>query len=213
MEFRKDARAGSHLFLAGAPHLRVFSRLLGRFQQHLLHRRANHRRWAAASGAGERAGGGDGGAVAEPPSVDQVLREHGCLQSHRQQLLGYRDRLAKTQGQLAETNKQLSQTSQKVMDTNKRINELDQYELVKLVTVPLISTAQGSRMQQRTLDELASKAPGAKNYLVEVKGYADPTGDFDKNLKLGQDRSEAVVQYLTVKGQIPLRRIMVPMGY
>src|SRR5215468_3121975 len=48
---------------------------------------------------------------------------------------------------------------------------------------------------------------------LPVQGYADPTGDFDKNLKLSQDRAEAVVQYLTVKHRIPLRRIMVPMGY
>ena len=48
---------------------------------------------------------------------------------------------------------------------------------------------------------------------MEIQGYADPTGDFDKNLRLSQDRAEAVVQYLTVKHHIPLRRIMVPMGY
>jgi OmpA-OmpF porin, OOP family len=100
------------------------------------------------------------------------------------------------------------------VDTNKRINELDQYELVKVVTVPLdLNSAKLTDAAKAALDELASKAPGAKNYLVEVHGYADPTGDFDKNPKLSQDRSEAVVQYLTVKHQIPLRRIMVPMGY
>jgi outer membrane protein OmpA-like peptidoglycan-associated protein len=48
---------------------------------------------------------------------------------------------------------------------------------------------------------------------VEIQGYADPTGDFDKNLKLSKDRADAVIQYLTVKHHIPLRRIMVPMGY
>src|SRR5437773_777306 len=57
------------------------------------------------------------------------------------------------------------------------------------------------------------KAPSAKNYLVEIQGYADPTGEFEKNLKLSRDRADAVVQYLTVKHHIPLRRIMVPMGY
>ena len=139
----------------------------------------------------------------------------------RQQAAETSKELSKTQGQLAETNKQLSetnkqlsQTSQEVVDTNKRINELDQYELVKVVTVPFdLNSAKLTDAAKAALDELASKAPGAKNYLVEVQGYADPTGDFDKNLKLSQDRSEAVVQYLTVKHQIPLRRIMVPMGY
>ena len=139
----------------------------------------------------------------------------------RQQAAETSKELSKTQGQLsetnkqlAETNKQLAQTSQEVVDTNKRINELDQYELVKVVTVPFdLNSAKLTDAAKAALDELASKAPGAKNYLVEVQGYADPTGDFDKNLKLSQDRSEAVVQYLTVKHHIPLRRIMVPMGY
>ena len=100
------------------------------------------------------------------------------------------------------------------MDTNKRINELDQYELVKVVTLPFdLNSAKLTDAAKAQLDELASKAPGAKNYLVEVQGFTDPTGDFNKNLKLSQDRADAVVQYLTVKHQIPLRRIMVPMGY
>ncbi len=122
--------------------------------------------------------------------------------------------VGETNKQLSETNKQLAETSQEVVDTNKRINELDQYELVKVVTLPFdLNSAKLTDAAKAQLDELASKAPGAKNYLVEVQGFTDTTGDFNKNLKLSQDRADAVVQYLTVKHQIPLRRIMVPMGY
>ena len=131
-----------------------------------------------------------------------------------QELSKTQGQLAETKGQLAETNKQLAETSQQVVDTNKRINELDQYELVKVVTVPFdLNSAKLTDAAKAPLDELASKAPSAKTYLVEIQGYADPTGDFDKNLKLSQDRAEAVAQYLTVKHHIPLRRIMIPMGY
>ena len=123
-------------------------------------------------------------------------------------------KLAETEKKLAESEKKLAATRQEVIDTNKRISELDQYDLVKTVTLlfPVNSAKLGDE-QKAQLDELASKAPSAKNYLVEVQGFADPTGKFHKNLKLSQARAEAVVQYLTVKHDIPLRRIMIPMGY
>jgi OmpA-OmpF porin, OOP family len=160
--------------------------------------------------------------------LKMAIMAYGQTAPLRQQAAETSKELAKTQGELSEskkqlsatkkelseTNKQLAATSQEVVDTNKRINELDQYELVKVVTLPFdLNSAKLTDAAKAQLDELASKAPGAKNYLVEVQGYTDPTGDFNKNLKLSQDRADAVVQYLTVKHQIPLRRIMVPMGY
>jgi OOP family OmpA-OmpF porin len=101
-----------------------------------------------------------------------------------------------------------------VADADKRISSLDQYDVVKTVTVlfPVNKATLGAE-QKAQLDDLASKAPSAKNYTLEVKGFADPSGDFDKNLELSQRRAETVVQYLTVKHNIPLRRIMIPMGY
>jgi outer membrane protein OmpA-like peptidoglycan-associated protein len=99
-------------------------------------------------------------------------------------------------------------------DVSERISSLDEYDLVKTVTVlfPVNKATLGSK-QKADLDELAAKAPSAKNYMVEVQGFADPSGNFEKNLDLSQRRAEAVVQYLTVKHNIPLRRISVPMGY
>ena len=121
---------------------------------------------------------------------------------------------AETSAQLSETDKRLAETSAEVIETDKRISNLDEYDVVKTVTVlfPLNSSTLGAE-QKAQLDELAAKAPGAKNYMVEVKGFTDPTGNFDKNLELSQDRADTVVQYLVVKHNIPMRRIMQPMGY
>jgi outer membrane protein OmpA-like peptidoglycan-associated protein len=95
-----------------------------------------------------------------------------------------------------------------------RISELDQYDVAKVVTVYFaVNKADLSAEAKASLDELAAKAPQAKNYTVEVQGFTDSTGDFNKNLELSRKRADSVVQYLAVMHQIPLRRITTPMGY
>ncbi|MRR06474.1 MAG: OmpA family protein [Deltaproteobacteria bacterium] len=114
----------------------------------------------------------------------------------------------------APVEKELAETRQEVIDTNTRISSLDQYDVVKTVSVlfPVTKATLGAK-QKAQLDELSAKAPSAKNYMVEIQGFADPTGNFQKNMELSKRRADAVVKYLTVKHDIPLRRIAVPMGY
>src|ERR1043166_990728 len=82
--------------------------------------------------------------------------------------------IAANRAQISDTDRKLAETSKEVVDTNKRINEIDQYELVKSVAILFpLNSAKLSDEGKRQLDELASKAPGAKGYLVEVQGHAD----------------------------------------
>jgi outer membrane protein OmpA-like peptidoglycan-associated protein len=101
-----------------------------------------------------------------------------------------------------------------IAETDKRISSLDDYEVVNVVKVLFaVNKSDLSAEAKADLDALAAKAPSAKNYTVEVQGFADKTGNFNKNLQLSQRRADAVVQYLAVKHSIPLRRITTPMGY
>ncbi len=97
---------------------------------------------------------------------------------------------------------------------DQRISDLDDFDIVKVVTVYFaVNKSDLSAESKATLDEAAKNAPTAKNYKIEVQGFTDSTGDFDKNLELSRKRADAVVQYLAVMHNIPLRRIETPMGY
>jgi OOP family OmpA-OmpF porin len=47
--------------------------------------------------------------------------------------------------------------------------------------------------------------------VIEVAGFADTTGNAEKNVELSEKRAAAVVQYLQMK-DVPLRRILAPAG-
>lgn len=101
-----------------------------------------------------------------------------------------------------------------VAATNERISNLDEWEQRGLVSILFANnSARLTPESTKQLDELAAKAPGATNYKVEVRGHTDSTGSLERNIELSQQRADAVVKYLTIKHNVPLRRISTPMGY
>ncbi len=68
-------------------------------------------------------------------------------------------------------------------------------------------TAKVSKNAETVLNDLVSKLKADnKNIYIEVQGHTDTIGSADSNLRLGQQRADAVRQYLHKAG-IPLHRI------
>lgn len=57
------------------------------------------------------------------------------------------------------------------------------------------------------LDTLAQKVKQDPNAVIVLEGRTDSTGDADYNIKLGQQRLDAVLRYLVVQSDIPVQRI------
>lgn len=61
----------------------------------------------------------------------------------------------------------------------------------------------------QSLDEAVAKLQGNNNFVLEIQGFTDRTGNAQSNLELSRKRADSVVRYLTTKHNMPLRRIHV----
>jgi outer membrane protein OmpA-like peptidoglycan-associated protein len=97
---------------------------------------------------------------------------------------------------------------------NQRVSDLDDYRTVAEAIIyypPGKYTLDTSA--KADLDELAARALSTDGYLIEIAGYASKIGTNAANQQLSEDRAAAVAQYLRCQGDIPLRRIVAPVGY
>jgi outer membrane protein OmpA-like peptidoglycan-associated protein len=101
-----------------------------------------------------------------------------------------------------------------IQTVNKRVSDLGDYKTVAEAGIYFPSDkATLDDAAKADLDVLAAATNGAEGYLIEIAGYASSTGTKQLNQKLSEDRAAAVANYLLQKGNIPMRRIVVPASY
>jgi len=90
----------------------------------------------------------------------------------------------------------------------KTIENYDKFKLARTINVLFASGRSDlSPEGKATLDEVAQQSGQMRRMVLEIQGYTDNTGPQNLNLSLSQARAEAVVRYLTVTKNIPLRNI------
>ncbi len=105
----------------------------------------------------------------------------------------------------------LHPTAQQVQENTERFSKLDDYDVKAQATVNFaVGSSVISPADMEQLKELAQAATSLPGYLIEVKGFADSSGDAIMNEKLSEDRAEAVVGYLVQQCNVPPRHIVAP---
>jgi len=100
----------------------------------------------------------------------------------------------------------LAQQTGTKLDTT--IQNLDNYKLVSTEPVYFgFGKSVLGKDEQAKLDETTQKLSGMKGYIIEVEGFADRTGNVSYNRELSRKRADAVVHYLAIEHNIPLRSI------
>jgi peptidoglycan-associated lipoprotein len=114
------------------------------------------------------------------------------------------------QGQEQDTSatvQQLSQTSQDALTRAEAAGKLAEGKFMYSMVMSddsahfPVSSSQLSSDETSRLDDLANKLKtDNRNVYLEIQGYTDSTGSAAENLRLGQERAEAVRRYLSKDG-------------
>lgn len=112
---------------------------------------------------------------------------------------------------IKENAQQIGVNQKDIEDTNKRFDDLSDYQQKAKADVYFAPGSDKiSEQGKAKLSQLVVVAKPLNGYIVQVKGYADSTGNATMNQQLSLDRSEAVIAYLEQSGGIPVLHIVAP---
>jgi len=120
------------------------------------------------------------------------------------------DRLGKNEADIA----QVSKTAQEALERAAAAGKLAEGKLAYEAVLSEDKVKFGhdkvllSKAAMAALDEFAARIEGeSRSVFIEVQGHTDSTGSAAVNLKVGQQRADAVRRYLHAKGGFPLHRL------
>lgn len=156
-------------------------------------------------------------------TVEQRTAEHSAsiegietdLSKTREKVLDLDANLGKTNQRLDETSNRANQAQSTANSAETRsvrleraLDNINAYQLARTSQVFFaVSKSNLDAAAKAELDAIAAEATSRKRYVFEVQGFTDSRGSAAGNLALSQRRAEAVVRYLTIDKQIPLRNI------
>jgi OmpA-OmpF porin, OOP family len=105
----------------------------------------------------------------------------------------------------------ISANQQQIQDTTKRFSELSKYDTKADISVNFaVGKSTISAGDKAALAKLAKDAVGTTGYIIDVKGFADSSGQAAMNQQLSMDRAQAVIAYLIQDCKVPVRHVIAP---
>jgi len=115
-----------------------------------------------------------------------------------------------------DANKQNIASNKAAIDANaaeasKRFSELSDYDTKAQLVVQFASASSDiSAADQEALKKLAQNAVNLKGYIIQVKGFADSSGNAAMNQNLSMERAQNVIAFLLQNCNVPVRHIVAP---
>jgi OOP family OmpA-OmpF porin len=152
------------------------------------------------------------------PTAAQVAINQQKIGVNAQNIEGNKQNITANQQNIA-ANKQNIGTNQQAIqenikdieEANKRFDDLSEYDVKAQATINFaVGSAKISAQDEKELTDLAHKAVNLSGYLIEVKGFADSSGNAAMNQQLSEDRAQTVVEFLIQNCNVPVRHVVAP---
>ena len=138
------------------------------------------------------------------PTADQVSANMQAIEGNKQSI-------AANQQGIAANKQQMDENIKDIAENTDRFSQLSDYDVKADATLKFaVGSSKISSEDLEKLKQLAQAAAGLTGYIIEVKGYADSTGNAIMNERLSEDRADAVVAYLIQQCNVPVHRIVAP---
>ena len=119
--------------------------------------------------------------------------------------------IAANKVQNAANKEQIDANQDAIVATSKRFTELSEYDDKGDLTVNFaVGKSDLSDKDKAAISQLAQSAVSLTGYIIQVKGYADSSGNAAMNQQLSMDRAQSVIAYLLQDCKIPIRHIVAP---
>jgi OmpA-OmpF porin, OOP family len=140
-----------------------------------------------------------------------IAANQQATQANSQAIAANQVQTAANKQQIANNQEQIETNQQDIQAANKRFSELSEYDTKGEATVTFaVGSDAISAKDQAALTQLAHTAVNLTGYIIDVKGYADSSGNAVMNQQLSMDRAQAVIAYLLQNCNVPVRHIVAP---
>ena len=145
------------------------------------------------------------------PTKHAVQTNQQSIETNKENIQANRQVTTANQVQIAANRQQIDTNADDIQKTNQRFSELTEYDTKGDATVYFAvgSTAIAAK-DKAALMELAHTAVNLTGYIIQVKGFADSSGNAAMNQKLSMERAQAVVAFLLQDANVPIRHIVAP---
>lgn len=133
------------------------------------------------------------------------------METNQQNIEANKQDIAANKEQIAATKERIGANEAEIESVSKRFSDLTEFDTKAEMSIYFTSGSKAiSAKDKAALMDLARTAVNLTGYIIQVKGFADSSGNAAMNQKLSMDRAQEVVAYLIQNCNVPVRHVIAP---